>query len=161
MRIALYEPDIPQNTGNIFRTAACFGVPVDVIEPCGFLFSTKLFRRSGMDYLDHVDVTRHENWFAFQTERQTQPPLSRLILLTTKSQHRFTDFSFAPGDILLFGSESAGVPEHVHQAADHRLTIPIRPALRSLNLSSACAMVVCEALRQLTLFPPLSSSEAP
>ena len=161
MRIALYQPDIPQNSGNIFRTAACFGVPVDVIEPCGFLFSTKLFRRSGMDYLDHVDVTRHENWPAFQAKRQAQKTRSRLVLFTTKSQDRFTDFSFAPSDILLFGSESAGVPEPVHQAADHRLTIPIRPQLRSLNLASACAIVVCEALRQLTLFPPQTHSEAP
>ena len=161
MRIALYQPDIPQNTGNILRMAACFGVPVDVIGPCGFLFSTKLLRRSGMDYLDHVDVTRHEHWPAFRAEKKTQTPLPRLILLTTKSRERFTDFSFAPNDILLFGSESAGVPDLVHRAADHRLTIPMCAGRRSLNLSSACAMVVCETLRQLALFPPLCDSETP
>lgn len=148
MKIALYEPDIPQNTGTILRTAACLGAGVDVIEPCGFVFSDKQLKRSGMDYLDMVDVVRHNDWAAFQALRQGQEG-HRVVLLTTKAATPYTDFCFAPGDILLLGSESRGVPDAVHDAADARVTIPMAPGARSLNVAISCAMVLGEALRQL------------
>lgn len=150
MRLALFEPDIPQNTGTLIRAAACLGVPLDVIEPCGFIWSDKALKRSGLDYGPLASVTRHADWAAFQAAR---PPQSRLILLTTRADMPYTAFRFAPGDILLLGRESAGVPEDVHEAADARLLIPMAPGARSLNIALAGAMVLGEALRQTNGFP--------
>lgn len=147
MKIALYEPDIPQNTGTIVRTAACLGVGVDVIEPCGFVFSDKQLKRSGMDYLDLAEVTRHADWAAFREGRQGQEG-RRLVLLTTKGAEPYTDFAFRPDDVLLLGSESRGAPDAVHDVVDARITIPMAAGARSLNIAVACAMVLGEALRQ-------------
>lgn len=143
MRLALFEPDIPQNTATIIRLGACLGVPIDIIEPCGFLFSEAGFRRAGLDYVERAAVTRHTSWTAF---RQTLS--GRLVLLTTKGALPYTDFAFSSGDTLLLGRESAGVPENVHDAAHARVRIPLRPGLRSLNVAQAAAMAVGEALRQ-------------
>ena len=148
MRLALYEPDIPQNAGSLIRLGACLGVGIDIIEPCGFLLSDRNFRRAGMDYLQSADIRRHQSWGRFQQGLQ-----DRLVLLTTKGDMAYTDFAFAPGDTLLVGRESAGVPQPVHEAADARLLIPLRPGLRSLNVAQAAAMVLGEALRQTSLFP--------
>ena len=153
MRLALYQPDIPQNTGTLLRLAACFGLAVDLIEPCGFIFDDRRLRRAGMDYLDGVDLTRHSSWEAYRQHRsERQPPAGRLILLTTRSSAPYTDFTFQAGDSLMVGSEGSGVPPTVHDAADARLTIPMRPGFRSLNVAVAAAMVIGEALRQ-TGFP--------
>ena len=143
VRLALYQPDIPQNTGTILRMAACFGVPVDIIQPTGFDISDRNLKRAGLDYLDHVDLTRHADWAAFRTLGAT-----RLVLVTTKGAVRHTDFAFKAGDTLLFGRESSGVPDDVHLAADARVSIPLRPGLRSLNIAVAAAIVLGEALRQ-------------
>ena len=148
MRLALYEPDIPQNAGSLMRLGACLGVGIDIIEPCGFLLSDRNFRRAGMDYLQSADVRRHQSWGRFRDSLQ-----DRLVLLTTKGDIAYTDFAFAPGDTLLVGRESAGVPQPVHEAADARLLIPLRTGLRSLNVAQAAAMVLGEALRQTALFP--------
>ena len=148
MRLALFEPDIPQNTATIVRLGACLGVPVDVIEPCGFLFSEAGFRRAGLDYLDRAEIVRHPNWQAF---REKAP--GRLVLLTTKAALAYTAFAFAASDTLLLGRESAGVPDDVHAAADARVLVPMRPGLRSLNVAMAGAMVLGEALRQTKGFP--------
>ena len=145
MRLALYQPDIPQNTGAILRLAACFGLAVDVIEPCGFAFDDRRMRRAGMDYLDHVEVHRHRSWEAYQAARKT----GRLVLLTTKSAVPHTDVRFEEADSLLLGRESAGVPEDVHASADIRIRIPMRAGLRSLNVAMAAAIVAGEAMRQL------------
>ena len=149
MRLALYEPDIPQNAGSLMRLGACLGVGIDIIEPCGFLLSDRNFRRAGMDYLQSADIQRHESWARFC---QAATP-HRLVLLTTKGDMAYTDFAFTPGDILLVGRESAGVPQAVHDAAEARLVIPLRPGLRSLNVAQAAAMVLGEALRQTSGFP--------
>jgi tRNA (cytidine/uridine-2'-O-)-methyltransferase len=146
LRLALYEPDIPQNAGTMLRLAACLGVPVDLIEPAGFPTSDRAFRRAGMDYLDHVDLSRHSSWAAFEAWRRGQG--RRLVLATTKAALPYTAYAFADGDILLMGRESAGVPEHVHAAADARIVVPLRPGLRSLNVAVAAAMILGEALRQ-------------
>jgi tRNA (cytidine/uridine-2'-O-)-methyltransferase len=146
MRIALYQPDIAQNTGTILRLAACLGVEAHIIEPAGFPASDRAFRRAGMDYLDHVRLVRHVTWAAFEAWRRERA--LRLVLFTTRSARSYLDHRFAAGDILLFGRESAGVPDEVHAAADARLLIPMRPGLRSLNVAMACAMAVGEALRQ-------------
>lgn len=151
MRLALFEPDIPPNTGTILRLAACLDVPVDIVEPCGFPFSERGFRRAGMDYLELVALTRHTSFDAFEEERRKSG--ARLILLTTKAETNYTDFRFAEGDVLLVGRESSGVPEHVHDVADARLLIPIIPEARSLNVAMAAAMVLGEALRQTQRFP--------
>lgn len=151
MRIALYEPDIPQNTGTIMRTAACLGVGVDVIEPCGFVFSSKHLKRSGMDYLNMADVTRHNDWAAFLTLYHDASPREaggRLVLLTTKGATPYTEFCFHANDVLLLGSESRGVPDSVHETVDARVIIPMAPGARSLNVAVSCAMVLGEALRQ-------------
>jgi len=148
MRIALYQPDIPQNAGSLMRLGACLGVAMDVIEPCGFLLSDRNFRRAGMDYLAQLDLTRHASWDEFRSRTR-----GRLLLLTTKASTPYFGFAFAPGDTLLVGRESAGVPDEVHEAADARLAIPMRPGLRSLNVAQAAAMVLGEALRQTALFP--------
>lgn len=148
MRLALYQPDIPQNTGAMLRLAACMGVGVDLIEPAGFVFSDRQLKRAGMDYLNHVALVRHTSWDAY-----TRARTGRLVLLTTKTQQAFTDFTFADSDTLLLGRESAGVPESVHDAADARLCVPMTPAARSLNVALAAAMVLSEALRQTGQFP--------
>ena len=150
MRIALYQPDIPQNAGNIFRLAACLGVSVDVIEPAGFFFEDKRLQRSLMDYIDHLDYKRHVDWEAFYQWSKIHN--HKLILLTTKSQKKYYDFKFNNSDILLFGRESAGMPEKIHQCVNERLLIPMQKGLRSLNVSSAASMVLGEALRQLNSF---------
>jgi tRNA (cytidine/uridine-2'-O-)-methyltransferase len=149
MRIALYQPDIPQNTGTILRLGACFGVPVDIIEPAGFPWDDTRLRRAGMDYRDLAQVTRHISWSAFQAGRAP----GRLVLLTTKAESFHHQFSFAPDDILLLGRESAGVPEEVHQVVDARIRIPLMPEARSLNVAVAAALVLGEALRQCQGFP--------
>ena len=151
MRLALYEPDIPQNAGSLMRLGACLGVGIDIIEPCGFLLSDRNFRRAGMDYLQSADIRRHESWARFY--ETTRPAASRLILLTTGGDTAYADFAFTPGDVLLVGRESAGVPPAVHDAVDARLVIPLRPGLRSLNVAQAAAMVLGEALRQTNGFP--------
>lgn len=147
MYLALYEPDIPQNTGTILRLCACLGLSAHIIEPAGFPVTDRAFRRAGMDYLDAVDLTRHPSLGDFERWRRKHG--LRLLLLTTAAAHSYLDFSYANADILLFGRESAGVPQAVHDAADMRLRIPLRPGLRSLNVAMAAAMVAGEALRQV------------
>jgi tRNA (cytidine/uridine-2'-O-)-methyltransferase len=154
MRLALYQPDIPQNTGTILRLAACLGVPVDVIGPTGFDMTDRSLRRAGLDYLDHVDLTRHVSFEAFETARRTHLPPARLVLLTSRGSQDHIDFAFAATDILLLGRESAGVPDAVHALADARICIPMREGLRSLNIAVAAALVLGEALRQTGGFPP-------
>jgi tRNA (cytidine/uridine-2'-O-)-methyltransferase len=144
MRLALFEPDIPQNTGALLRLAACFDLGVDVIFPCGFIFDDARMRRAGMDYIERVDIRRHTSWEAY---RAAEMP-GRLILLSTKAAEPYQGFSFQPDDTLLLGRESSGVPDHVHDAADHRLVIPLRPGMRSLNVAMAAAIVAAEAQRQ-------------
>ena len=146
MQIALYQPDIPQNTGTILRLCACLRVDAHIIEPAGFPVSDRHFRRSGMDYLDQVSITRHDSWTKFEDWRAASG--ARLLLFTTKGSRSYLDHSYKPTDILLFGRESAGVPETVADAADARLLIPIAQGLRSLNVAMAAAMAVGEALRQ-------------
>lgn len=148
MRLALFEPDIPQNTGALLRLAACLGLQVDLIEPAGFVLSDKRLQRAGMDYLDLAPLTRHASWDAFRSARH-----GRLILLTTRAETPFTDFSFAPNDVLLLGRESAGVPDKVHACADARIRVPMVPDARSLNVALAASMVLSEALRQTGGFP--------
>jgi tRNA (cytidine/uridine-2'-O-)-methyltransferase len=146
-RIALYQPDIAGNTGTILRLAACLGLGVDIIEPAGFPLSDKALKRAGMDYLEIAALTRHVDWNAFEDWRKAQS--RRLVLLSTKATAAYTGFAFADGDILLFGRESAGVPDAVHQAADARLTIPMQGGARSINVALSVAMVAGEAIRQL------------
>lgn len=146
MRLALFEPDIPQNTGTILRLAACLGVAVDVIGPTGFDMTDRTLRRAGLDYLAHAEISRHPSFADFDATRVLRA--SRLVLLTTHSRMVYTSFSFRADDTLLLGRESAGVPDPVHEAADARLRIPLRPGLRSLNVAVAAAMVLGEALRQ-------------
>jgi tRNA (cytidine/uridine-2'-O-)-methyltransferase len=143
MRLALYEPDIPQNCGTILRLCACLGVSVDIIEPCGFQLYDRRLRRAGLDYLAAVDLSRHESWTAFQRRSP-----GRLLLLTTKAEQSYLDFPFEAGDVILLGRETAGVPEEVHSAANARLKIPMRTGQRSINVALAAAMVLGEALRQ-------------
>ena len=145
MQLALHEPDIAQNTGTILRLCACLGVAAHIIEPAGFPVSDRAFRRAGMDYLDHVTLRRHASWSAFDTWRRDED--LRLVLFTTRATTSYLDRRYG-NDVLLFGRESSGVPDAVHAAADARLTIPMQPGLRSLNVAMACAMVVGEALRQ-------------
>lgn len=144
LRLALYQPDIPQNTGTLMRLCACTGVAMDVIEPCGFILSDKNLKRAGMDYLEHLDWQRHADWDAFAAARQPR----RLLVLSTHASEIYTDFRFKPDDILLLGRESQGLPPEVHAAADARLRIPMMPQTRSLNIAVAGAMVLGEALRQ-------------
>jgi tRNA (cytidine/uridine-2'-O-)-methyltransferase len=154
MRIALYQPDIAQNTGTILRLAACLGVEAHLIEPAGFRSSDRAFRRAGMDYLDQVTLLRHVSWAAFEEWRHGRG--WRLVLFTTRAEAPYTGFAFSADDVLLFGQESAGVPELVHQAADARLRIPIRAGLRSINVAMSCAMALGEALRQTDGFPSIN-----
>lgn len=151
MRIALFQPDIPQNTGTILRLAACLDLPVDIIEPAGFPTSDRAFRRAGMDYLDAVSIQRHATWARFEAWRQAVG--LRLVLATTQGSVNHVEARFEPGDIVLMGRESAGVPAEVHAAADLRVRIPMAPGLRSLNVAVATAMIVGEALRQANAFP--------
>jgi tRNA (cytidine/uridine-2'-O-)-methyltransferase len=146
MEIALYEPDIPQNTGTILRLGACLGVPVHIIEPAGFPVSDRAFRRAGLDYLDQVKIERHISFAAFDEWRKTNQ--RRLILLTTRGEQPYPAFAFKDGDLLLCGRESSGVPDNVRAAADASVRIPMREGLRSLNIAVALSMVLGEALRQ-------------
>jgi tRNA (cytidine/uridine-2'-O-)-methyltransferase len=146
MRIALFEPDIPQNAGTVLRLAACLGLEAHLIEPAGFPVSDRAFRRAGMDYLDSVSLTRHPSWPDFERWRAAHG--LRLVLFTTKATVSYLDHRYGMRDILLFGRESAGVPDHVHEAAAVRLRIPMRAGKRSLNVAMTCAMAVGEALRQ-------------
>jgi len=150
MRIALYQPDIPQNTGTILRLAACFGVGIDIIEPCGFVWDDRRLRRAGMDYMELAQLRRHQSWSSFQAERDS----GRLVLLSTRANRSHLSFSFRQNDILLLGRESAGVPDAVHDAVDDRLRIPLASGVRSLNVALAAAVVLGEALRQTNGFPP-------
>ena len=151
MRIALYEPDIPQNTGTILRLAACLGVEAHIVEPAGFPTSDRAFRRAGMDYLDQVAIIRHASWQAFEDWRRTAG--ARLLLFSTGATVSYLDHAYRPDDVLAFGRESAGVPEAVHRAADARLRIPMQPGLRSINVAIAAAMALGEAMRQTNGFP--------
>lgn len=146
MRIALYQPDIPQNTGTILRLCACLGIEAHIIAPAGFPISDRAFRRAGMDYLDTVTLVRHSSWPAFEAWRRAEN--YRLVLFTTAAPRSYLDYAYRPDDVLLFGRESAGVPQQVHDCADARLLIPMRPGLRSLNVALAAAMAAGEALRQ-------------
>ncbi len=150
LRIALYQPDIPQNTGTLLRLGACLGVPVDIIEPCGFVITDRGLARAGMDYLDMAVMQRHDSWSAFLEEQGRR---GRLILLTTKAAMAYTAFRFQPGDTILLGRETAGVPDGVHARADARLIIPMLAGRRSLNVALSAAMALGEALRQLEGFP--------
>lgn len=157
MRLALYQPDIPQNTGTLLRLGACLDLAIDIIEPCGFLFNEKSMRRAGMDYLEFSNYRRHNSWNDFLLYRQEHPEeYGRLVLLTTKSSQSFINFKFLPNDIILMGRESAGVPENVHQTADARLRIPMNQNARSINMAVSAAMAITEALRQTNLFPNIN-----
>jgi tRNA (cytidine/uridine-2'-O-)-methyltransferase len=147
MRIALFQPDIPQNTGTILRLCACLGIQAHIIEPAGFPTSDRAFRRAGMDYLDQVDLVRHADWNAFEAWRQGAG--ARLLLFTTHAATPYLAHRYPRGDVLLFGRESSGVPPSVQEAADARLVIPVQPGLRSLNVAMAAAMAAGEALRQI------------
>lgn len=150
-RLALYQPDIPQNAGTLLRLAACLSFAVDVIEPCGFLWDEKRMRRAGMDYLDQVSVTRHSSWTAFHHANQAAG--RRLVLLSTKASTRLDRFTFTGNDSIMVGRESAGVPDDVAEAAHVRVRIPLVPGTRSLNVALAAAITMSEALRQLNAFP--------
>jgi tRNA (cytidine/uridine-2'-O-)-methyltransferase len=146
LRIALYQPDIPGNTGTILRLAACLGLGVDIIEPAGFDISDRNLKRAGMDYLSAVQLTRHVNWLQFDAWRKSAG--RRLVLATTKSPEPYTQFAYRPDDILLFGRESAGVPDHVHDAVEGRILIPMIEGQRSINVAMSAAMIAGEAMRQ-------------
>ena len=149
MRLVLFEPDIAQNAGSLLRLGACLGVGVDIVEPCGFVFSGPQMRRAGMDYLEHAEFIRHASWDAFLTQHGA----GRIVLLTSKGDTAYTDFAFAADDAIVLGRESAGVPDFVHARAQARLRIPLKSGLRSINVAQAGAMVLGEALRQTRMFP--------
>lgn len=151
MRLALFQPDIPQNLGAAMRLTACLGVPLDVIEPCGFTFSEAAIRRTAMDYAEKSEFVRHASWTKFLASPERAA--GRLLLFSTGAAQAFHDFDYRPGDILMMGRESAGVPFDVHQTADARLFIPLAPGARSLNVVTAAAMGLSEALRQTNGFP--------
>ncbi|MBR5598418.1 MAG: tRNA (cytidine(34)-2'-O)-methyltransferase [Alphaproteobacteria bacterium] len=154
MRLALFQPDIPQNTGTLLRLGACLDLPIDIIEPCGFIFNEKNLKRAGMDYLNLVSYRRHNSWQDFLEFRQNNPKeYGRIILMTTKASIPYTDFKFEPNDIILMGRESAGVPDSVHSLADARLIIPMNQNARSINVAISAVMVIGEALKQTNLFP--------
>ncbi|MEC7971406.1 MAG: tRNA (cytidine(34)-2'-O)-methyltransferase [Pseudomonadota bacterium] len=144
MRLALFQPDIPQNTGAIIRLTACFGIPLDIIEPCGFILSDAKLRRSGMDYLNLANIKRHVSWDAFIKERSQ----SRLVLITTRAEDSLKQFSFNDNDTLILGRESSGVPQAVHNAIPEKVRIPMDKKARSLNVSIAAGIILWEALRQ-------------
>jgi tRNA (cytidine/uridine-2'-O-)-methyltransferase len=147
VRIALYQPDIPQNAGAMMRLCACLGVPLDIIEPCGFPWDERKIRQAGMDYIEFADYTRHQSWEAFKGQAK-----GRIILMTTKAALPYTEFNFQNGDILLAGRESSGVPAEIHEIADARICIPMQAGPRSLNIVNATSMIMGEALRQLNGF---------
>jgi tRNA (cytidine/uridine-2'-O-)-methyltransferase len=155
-RLAIFQPDIPQNTGTMLRLSACLGVPVEIIEPAAFDVSDRNLRRSGMDYLNHVTITRHISWRTFQEWRSKGN--GRLVLATTKGAVPYTDFTYESEDIILVGRESAGVPDEVHAAADARIVIPMQAGMRSLNVAVTAAMILGEALRQTRCFPNIGIS---
>jgi tRNA (cytidine/uridine-2'-O-)-methyltransferase len=157
LMLALFQPDIPQNCGTMLRMCDCLGLEAAIIEPAGFPVSDRHFRRSGMDYLDQVPLERHASWAAFEAWRAAQG--RRLVLLSTKAAQPYTSFAFQPDDILMVGRESAGAPPEVHEAADARILIPIRPGMRSLNVSVCAAMALGEALRQTDLYPQTTPSD--
>lgn len=144
MRLCAFQPDIAPNLGAMIRLSACFAVPLDIIEPCGFPLSIKTLRRSAMDYADIADLVRHDSWDSFQEQRAT----GRLVLMTTKAEASIWDFSFRPDDTIMVGRESAGVPADVDQACDARVRIPMSGAARSLNVAMCAGMALSEALRQ-------------
>ena len=146
IRIALYQPDIPGNTGTVLRLAACLGVSVDIIEPAGFDISDRNLKRAGMDYIAAAALTRHVNWERFEEWRAASG--RRLVLASTKAALPYTKIEYRPGDILLFGRESAGVPDHVHDKADERVLIPMVEGQRSINIAMSAAMITGEVLRQ-------------
>lgn len=154
LRLALYEPDIPQNTGTMIRLGACFRVPIDIIEPCGFDFSNRSLRRAGMDYIDQAAIQTHRSWREFE-KLQSGSTDRRLILLTTQASVAYYDFNFGECDTLLVGRESAGVPQDVHTRADARLRIPMAEGTRSLNVALSASIVIAEALRQTHSFPAM------
>jgi tRNA (cytidine/uridine-2'-O-)-methyltransferase len=147
MRLALYHPEIPQNTGTLMRLCACMGIPLDIIHPCGFVFDDRRLRRAGMDYMDIAAVKHHTNWETFHDWMKEKK--HRIILLDAKAKTPYTDFTFQMGDILLMGQESSGVPDNIFQLTPHHLLIPMVENCRSLNVALAAAMVVGEGLRQL------------
>ncbi|HEY8616674.1 tRNA (cytidine(34)-2'-O)-methyltransferase [Phenylobacterium sp.] len=151
MRLALFQPDIPQNLGAMLRLGACLGAPVDVIEPCGFPLSDRAVARAAMDYAHQAEVKRHASWGRFLEDPQRAQ--GRIVLFTTRGAQPYHAFAFRPGDVLLFGRESAGAPPEVHAAADARLYIPLSAGARSLNVVTAAAMALGEALRQTNGFP--------
>ena len=156
MRLVLFQPDIAQNTGTLLRLGACLDLPVDIIEPCGFLFNDKGLKRAGMDYLEMADLKRHASWDDFLVWRCEHPDeYGRIILMTTHAIKPYTDFVFEKNDLILMGRESAGVPEIVHQTADARLLIPMNKNARSINVAVSAVMVIGEALRQTNLFPKI------
>lgn len=156
MRLALFQPDIPQNLGAAIRLAACLGVPLDVIEPCGFPLSDAAIRRAAMDYAAIAQVKRHPGWADFRGDAARA---GRLVLFTTRAETPFHEFEFQPDDTLLFGRESAGVPDEAHAAADARLRIPLAPGARSLNLVTAATLALGEALRQINAFPSVERTD--
>ncbi|GGE40022.1 tRNA (cytidine(34)-2'-O)-methyltransferase [Agaricicola taiwanensis] len=157
MRLALYQPDIPQNAGTLMRLGACLGVAIDLIEPAGFYTSDRTFRRAGMDYLGLVDLTRHASFAAFDSWRRETG--HRLVLLTTRGDLSHTEAAYHPTDILMVGRETAGVPDDVHDICDLRVVVPMRPALRSLNVAVAGALVLGEALRQTGGYPRMEATD--
>lgn len=153
MRLALFQPDIPQNTGTLLRLGACLDFALDIIEPCGFIFNEKAMRRAGMDYLEQVSYRRHNSWQDFLLYRANHSEeYGRLVLMTTHASEPYTDFEFQKNDVILMGRESAGVPDEVHQTVDARLLIPMNPNARSINMAISAAMVIGEALRQIKNF---------
>ncbi len=156
MRLALFEPDIPQNLGAFIRLSACMGVPLEIIEPCGFPVDDKRIRRAAMDYYDLARLARHTSWQAFRQAQQDGRLPGRLVLLTTRAEATFPAVEFRPDDILLLGRESAGVPDEVHDAAALRLRIPLQKGARSLNVALAASMVLSEALRQTSGYAQLT-----
>ncbi|MGA0608108.1 tRNA (cytidine(34)-2'-O)-methyltransferase [Phenylobacterium sp. VNQ135] len=154
MRLGLFQPDIPQNLGAAIRLAACLGVPLDVIEPCGFPLDDRSIRRAAMDYAARAEVARHASWERFLSVKP-----GRLVLFTTRGATPLHDFAFVPDDVLLFGRESAGVPDEVHDAADARVIIPLAPGARSLNVVTAATLALGEALRQIRAFPTLERQD--
>lgn len=149
VHLALYQPDIPQNLGSAIRLCSCLDVSLDVIMPCGFPWNDKKIRQAGLDYMDAIQLTKHDSWDRFKETKKD----SRLILMTTKASVRYTDFEFNEKDILIAGRESSGVPDEIHDYVDHRVVVPVKPGLRSFNIINASAMILSEALRQTESFP--------
>ena len=148
IKVALYQPDIPQNTAAIVRLCACFGARLDIIEPCGFFLSDKRFKRVVMDYINKCKIKSFKNFAAFKKDKRNE----RIILMTTKAKKKYFDFKFNQNDTILFGRESAGVPSLVHESVDYKLTIPIQKGVRSLNVVSSVAIALAEALKQISVY---------